>query len=77
MVAPAAVPDESPEETLERFESSLLAAGYEPLAGNGVTASGSVVANGQSYEGRVTLTRTPEDVRFQLRTACSTDPSVD
>lgn len=77
MVALAAVPDESPEETLERFESSLLAAGYEPLAGDGVTASGSVVANGRPYEGRVTLTRKSEDVRFQLRTACSTVPSVE
>lgn len=77
VVALTEVPDESPEETLERFESSLMAVGYEPLDGNSVTGNGSVVANGQSDEGRVTLTRKPEDIRFQLRTACSTDQSMD
>lgn len=77
VVALTEVPDEDAELTLERFEDALESAGYQLVEGNGVGPADSVVANGQSGQGRVTLTRKPEDLRIQLRTACSTDPSLE
>ena len=70
-------PDESAEETLERFEAALRAVGYETLEGNGTgPGEAEALANGQSAEGRVTLTRSAGNLSIQLRTACSTDPSL-
>lgn len=76
VVAVTGAPDENAGQSLERFEDALESAGYQLVEGNGVGAAGNVVANGESAQGRVTLTRNPEDLRIQLRTACSTDPSM-
>jgi hypothetical protein len=77
VVATSVAPDESAGETLERFEAALSAARYEVLEGNGTgTGQDSALANGQSAEGRVTLTRSSGNLTIQLRTACSTDPSL-
>lgn len=78
VVITSAAPDEPAEETLNRFESALRAAGYEALQGNGTgPGDADALANGQSAEGRVTLTRRSSGaLTLQLRTACSTDPSL-
>jgi hypothetical protein len=78
VVITSAAPDEPAEETLNRFESALRATGYEALQGNGTgPGDADALANGQSAEGRVTLTRGSSGaLALQLRTACSTDPSL-
>lgn len=77
VVLSSTLQQESAEETLRRFEDALTSAGYTPAEGNGVGPAESVVANGQSSEqGRLTLRRSEEHLRLQLRTACSSHPSV-
>lgn len=77
VVAVTEPPDEEAGQTLERFEEVLESSGYQAVEGNGVGPDERVVANGEATQGRVTLSRSAEEMSIQLRTACSTDPSLE
>lgn len=69
------VPDEAPEATRNRLEQALESTGYE-IVHSAVPRDDQAVATGRSAEGTVHVSRKPEDLRIQLRTACSTHASL-